>query len=37
MKPEQWEFHKETVRFLGLFRSTKSISMDEDQIETVRI
>jgi len=33
LKPEKCEFHKETVRYLGLIISTKGISMDEDQIE----
>jgi hypothetical protein len=36
LKPEKCEFHKETVRYLGLIISTKGISMDEDKIETVR-
>jgi len=36
LKPEKCEFHKETVRYLGLNISTKGISMDEDKIETVR-
>jgi len=37
LKPEKCEFHKETVRYLGLIISTKGISMDEDKVETVRI
>ena len=36
LKPEKCEFHKETVRYLGLIISTKGISMDEDKVETVR-
>jgi len=36
LKPEKCEFHKETVRYLGLIISTKDISMDEDKLETVR-
>jgi hypothetical protein len=36
LKPEKCEFHKGTVRYLGLIISTKGISMDEDKIETVR-
>jgi len=36
LKPEKCEFHKETVRYLGLIISRKDISMDEDKVETVR-
>jgi len=36
LKPEKCEFHKETVRYLGLIISIKGISMDEDKVETVR-
>jgi hypothetical protein len=36
LKPEKCEFHKETVRYLGLIISSKGISMDEDTVETVR-
>jgi len=36
LKPEKCEFHKETVRYLGLIISTKGISMDEDKVDTVR-
>jgi hypothetical protein len=36
LKPEKCDFHKETVRYLGLTISTKGISVDEDQVETVR-
>jgi hypothetical protein len=36
VKPEKCEFHKETVRDVGLIISTKGISMDEDKVETVR-
>jgi len=36
LKPEKCEFHKETVRYLGLIISTKGISMDEDKVKTVR-
>jgi hypothetical protein len=35
-KPEKCEFHKETVRYLGLIISTKRIAMDEDKVETVQ-
>jgi len=35
LKPEKCEFHKETVRYLGLIISTNGISMDEDKVETV--
>jgi len=34
--PEKCEFHKVTVRYLGLSITTKGISMDEDEIEMVR-
>jgi hypothetical protein len=36
LKPEKCEFHKETVKYLGLIISTKGVSMDPDKIETVR-
>jgi len=36
LKPEKCEFHKETVRYLGLIISTKGISINEDKVETVR-
>ena len=35
LKPEKCEFHKVTVRYLGLVISTKGISIDEDKVETV--
>jgi len=35
LNPEKCEFHKETVRYLGLSISTKGISMDQDKVETV--
>jgi hypothetical protein len=35
LKPEKCEFHKETVRYLGLVISTKGITMDDDKVETV--
>jgi hypothetical protein len=35
-KPEQCEFHKDTVKYLGLVILTKGISMDQDKIETVK-
>jgi len=34
-KPEKCEFHKQTVRYLGLIISTQGISLDEDKVETV--
>ena len=34
LKPEKCEFHKKTVRYLGLIISTKGISMEEDKVET---
>jgi len=36
LQPEKCDFHKETVRYLGLIIATKGMSMDEDQVETVR-
>jgi len=36
LKPEKCEFHKEVVRYLSSIISTKGISMDEDEVETVR-
>jgi len=36
LEPEKCEFHKETVQYLGLIISTRGISMDEDEVETVR-
>jgi hypothetical protein len=36
LKLEKCEFHKDTVRYLGLVISMKGISMDEDKVETVR-
>jgi len=36
LKPEKCEFHKETVRHLGLIISTKGIAMDKDTVETVQ-
>ena len=35
LKPEKCEFHKRTLKYLGLIISTKGISMDEDKVETV--
>jgi ribonuclease HI len=35
-KPEKCEFHMEPVRYLGLIISMRGISMDEDNVETVR-
>jgi hypothetical protein len=37
LKPEKCEFHKDTVKYLGLVISTKGISMDQDKVETVKI
>jgi hypothetical protein len=36
LKPEKCEYHKETLRYLGLVISTEGISMDEDKVKTVR-
>jgi len=36
LTPEKCEFHKETVRYLGLIISTEGISIDEDKVQTVR-
>jgi len=36
LKSEKCEFHKETVKYLGLIKSTKKISVDEDEVDTVR-
>jgi hypothetical protein len=36
LKPEKCEFHKETVKYLGLIISTKGISMDPDKVDTDR-
>jgi len=35
-KPDTCQFHKETVRYLGLIISTKGISVDEDMVDTGR-
>lgn len=35
LKPEKWEFLKETVKDFGLIISTKGISMDPDKVSTV--
>jgi len=36
LKPGKCEFHKDTVRYMGLIISTSGISMDEDKVETVQ-
>jgi len=36
LKPENWEFHNETVCYLWLIISRKEISLDEDKDETLR-
>jgi hypothetical protein len=36
LKPEKCEFHKETVKYLGLIISTSGVSMDPDKVDTVR-
>jgi len=36
LKPNKCEFHKETIRYLGLIISTTGILMDENKVETVR-
>jgi hypothetical protein len=35
LKPEKCEFHKKTVKYLGLIISTKGVSMDQDKVDTV--
>jgi len=35
IKPEKWECRKETVIYLGLIHSTKGISINLDEVETV--
>ena len=35
LKPEKCEFHKDTVKYLGLIILTEGIPMDEDKVETV--
>jgi len=35
LKPEKCEFHKETIKYLGLIISKKGISMDQDKVDTV--
>jgi hypothetical protein len=35
LKPQKCEFHKETVRYLGLVISTRGIFKDEDKVEKV--
>jgi len=37
LKPEKWEFHRETLWYLGLIISMKGILMDEDKVHTIRI
>jgi len=36
LKSEKYEFHNETVRYLGSIIARKGISMDQDEVETVR-
>jgi hypothetical protein len=36
LKQDKCEFHKETVKYLGLIISTNGVSMDPDKIDTVR-
>ena len=36
LKPDKCEFHKDTLKYLGLIISTRGISMDEDKVETIR-
>jgi hypothetical protein len=36
LKPEKCEFHKETFKYLGLIMSTKGVSIDPDNVHTVR-
>ena len=35
-KPEKCEFHKETVKYLGLIISTQGVSMDTDKVDTIQ-
>jgi len=35
LKPEKCNFHKDTVKYLGLIISTNGICMDKDKVETV--
>jgi hypothetical protein len=36
LKPEKYEFHNDTVRYLGLIILTKGISMDEDKVDIIQ-
>jgi len=36
LKPEECEFHKDTVKYLGLMIPANGISMEEDKVETVQ-
>jgi hypothetical protein len=36
LKPEKCEFHKETVKYLGLIISTSGVSIDPDKVDMVR-
>ena len=36
VKSETCKNHKETIRYLGLMISTEGISMDKDEVNTVR-
>ena len=36
LKPDKCEFHKDTMKYLGLILSTNGISMDDDKVETIR-
>jgi hypothetical protein len=36
LKPEKCEFHKKTVKYLGLIISTSGVSMDPDKVDMVR-
>jgi len=36
LKQEKCEFHKQTVKYIGLIISTKRILMDKDKVQTVR-
>jgi hypothetical protein len=36
LNPGKCEFHKETVKYLGLIISTKGVSMDQNKVDIIR-